>query len=434
MWMVALVAALVLGWTIYRDVQIEKIYPSDLRNRVVGARLQKDGKMPYFYKWKPADGLRYYDPTNFDTLKVSNITTTPYFNQLLYPIADMEQRTISRFWVYLQYIFLFIMVGMALRFADTFLRKMMVFSVAVSFLFTHAWMKVIETGQMYLFIPLFAFAFYFFLSKPKNTAAALTAGLFAVSLVLIRPNTVFMFLPILFLAGKYHLRYKLTFLIPVIMVLGYIIGSGQQRALWADYAEGLSEQLKLHQDLEPTGQYNGADPGFLSWEGWNRNEIAAAQANTTYFNYSENGNFFVLVERIFGKKLSPVFLNVASLLLIGIIAGLFYFYNRKSGFELYNIALLGFSLYMVSDLFSPFYRHQYNTVQWLFPLLLAAAGYIKRYQWIYGALAAGIILNIINTPYIKMEHTIGEYVILAAFLSLAFVYNPNGKLKERLNV
>lgn len=421
-----------LCWSVYRDIQIEKLYPSDLRNRIVGARLQKDGKMPYFYKWKPADGLRYYDPMNFDTMKVSKTTTTPYFNQLLYPVADMEQRTISRFWVYLQYIFLFVMVGMALRFADTFPRKMLVFSVAVSFLFTQAWIKVIETGQMYLFVPVFAFACCFFLSKPKSTSAAFVSGLFAVSLVLIRPNTVFMFLPFLFLAGKYNLRYKVAFFVPVILVMGYIVSSGQQRALWENYTEGMSEQLKIHQGFGATSQYNGKDPEFLSWEGWNRDEIAAAQAKTTYFNYSENGNFFVLVEHIFGKKLSPAFLNIASLLLIGIITGLFYVFNKKTGFSLYNIALLGYSLYMISDLFSPFYRHQYNTVQWFFPLLLAAAGYIKRYQWIYAALAAGIILNIINSPYIKMEHTIGEYIILAALLSLAFVYNGNGRLKEQV--
>lgn len=420
-WSLLLVAVISLCWSLYRDVQLEKLFPSDLRNRIVGARLQKDGKLPYFYKWKPADGVRYYDPTNFDTLRVSKTTTTPYFNQLLYPIADMEQRTISRLWVYLQYVFLFIMAGMALGFATTSLQKMVVFSVAISFLFTQAWIKVIETGQMYLFVPLFALACCFFLRK-QNNMAVFAAGLFAVSLVLIRPNTVVMFLPFVFLAGRYSLRYTLTFFIPVVLLLGYIVSNSQQRALWTEYAEGLSEQLKVHQDLGATRQDNGADPEFLSWEGWNRAEIEAEQAKSNYINYSENGNVFVLVENIFGIKLSPTFLNIASLLFICMITGLFYFFSKKSGFHLYNIALLGYSLYMISDFFSPIYRHQYNTVQWFFPLLLAAAGYVKGYKWIYVALVAGIILNIINSPYIKMEHTIGEYIILGALLLLAFVY------------
>ena len=56
-----IVLAVLLTHSIYRDIQLEKQYPSDLRNRVVGARLQKDGKDPYFYKWKKEDGFRYID-------------------------------------------------------------------------------------------------------------------------------------------------------------------------------------------------------------------------------------------------------------------------------------------------------------------------------------------------------------------------------------
>ena len=98
-------------WCIYRDIQIEKEYTGDLRNRIVGARLQKDGHPPYFYKWKNTENLRYYDPQNFDALKVSNITATPFFHQLLYPLADLEQRTISKIWLSVEYLMLFIMTA-----------------------------------------------------------------------------------------------------------------------------------------------------------------------------------------------------------------------------------------------------------------------------------------------------------------------------------
>src|ERR1044071_6281791 len=92
-----------IAYCVWRDIQLEKQYTGDLRNRVVGARLQKDGRLPYFYKWAPQDGLRYYDPQNFDTLKVSNITATPFLHQLLYPIADKPQRTISGVWLGVEY-------------------------------------------------------------------------------------------------------------------------------------------------------------------------------------------------------------------------------------------------------------------------------------------------------------------------------------------
>ncbi len=432
---ISLIGIVSICWSVYRDIQIEKLYPSDLRNRIVGARLQKDGKMPYFYKWKPADGLRYYNPQNFDTLKVSTSTASPYFHQLLYPVADMQQRTISRLWVFLQYVLLFIMTGMALTFTTSITQKIAVLAMPVSFLFTEAWINLIAPGQLYLFIPFLALACYFFLRRSANIAAALLAGFCAVSLVLIRPNTGLAFLPFIFIAGRYSLRYKIAFFVPVILLLGYIAGNEHQRALWAEYGESLSEQVKLHQDLGPATQQNEKDPKFASWEGWNTAEIEAETAKSSYVNYSENGNFFVLVRDLFGIHLSIAFLSVASFSLIFIMLLLFYFFCRKSGFHIYNLAILGFCLYMTSDLFSPVYRHQYYTVQWFFPLLLAASGYVKNknYKWIYVAIVAGIILNIINSPYIKMEHTIGEYIIFAALLLLAFVYNSRQQLNPHFH-
>lgn len=83
---------------------------------------------------------------------------------------------------------------------------------------------------------------------------------------------------------------------------------------------------------------------------------------------------------------------------------------------------------MINDLFSPIHRYQYYTVQWFCVLLLAAAGYQRQYQAIYVALATGLLLNIINTPYLKMEHTMGEYIWLLALLLLVFRYKDHVQL------
>ena len=94
--------AAVFSFCIWRDIQIEKQYTGDLRNRIVGARLQKDGKPPYFYKWRPQDGLRYYDPIKLDTTYANAITASPFFHHLLFPIADLQQREISQIWLAVQ--------------------------------------------------------------------------------------------------------------------------------------------------------------------------------------------------------------------------------------------------------------------------------------------------------------------------------------------
>jgi hypothetical protein len=215
--------------------------------------------------------------------------------------------------------------------------------------------------------------------------------------------------------------------------LAWIAGNIRQRALWIEYKQCLSEHIKYHQDTGPALQQNEKDPEFDSWEGWNRREIQEARAGIQDAFHSEHGNVSSVVRKGLGIKLSPAFLIMASLLLIFVFTLLFYFMHRRSGFHVYDLAILGFCLYMISDLFSPIVRLQYYTVQWIFPLLLAATGFEKKYKWIYVFLALGLILNILNIPSVIMERTLGEYTIFAALLFLAFVYNRPQQLKANFN-
>jgi hypothetical protein len=426
-------SALSLCWSIYRDIQIEKLYTIDLRNRVVGARLQKDGKLPYFYKWNPADGVRYYDPLN-NHIEVTSITASPFFHDLLYPIADAPQRSLSRFWLVLQYVFLATIVCVALSMARSFEQKTFIWAIATAFLLTAAWKAHIHSGQLYIFIPFLYAVFYLFLKKSKPAATALVAGLCAISLVLIRPNTIFLFLPFLFLANRFHWRYKILFFIPVVLLLAFSAGNRHQRNLWTQYGQGISKQIKWHQEGNTNLNQDKKEPAFIaSWEGWKMEDWDRAQVENQgealSFNFpDESANFFIL-GRIVGIKLSANSLLIISLSVISLLMYLFYFVHKKSGFYVYNIAIFGFCLYMVSDLFSPLFRHQYPAVQWLFPLLLAAVGFKKNYKMIYLFIIAGLILMILPN-FIPMQHSFGEYIIFASLLLLAFVYNNPLQLKS----
>jgi Na+-transporting methylmalonyl-CoA/oxaloacetate decarboxylase beta subunit len=87
---------------------------------------------------------------------------------------------------------------------------------------------------------------------------------------------------------------------------------------------------------------------------------------------------------------------------------------------------------MLSDLFSPLLRHQYNTLQWIFPLLLIAA-VLKPGKWpVIGLLLAGMLLNIVHIPHVKMQNTMGEYLILLVLLTLSLWPQRDPKAKEAL--
>src|SRR5579863_4030213 len=95
---VSIACLALLAFALYRDSLCPRGLSEDLRNRIVGARIIRDGQSPYFYKWRPADGIRYYDHQNFDSNKVSNITATPFFHQLITPMAEMPQWKIAWWW------------------------------------------------------------------------------------------------------------------------------------------------------------------------------------------------------------------------------------------------------------------------------------------------------------------------------------------------
>lgn len=414
-----------LCWSVYRDIQIEKQYPGDLRNRIVGARLQKDGHPPYFYKWKSSDGIRYYDPQNFDDRKVSNITATPFFHELLSPIADLSQRNISKIWLGIEYLLLLIMAAIGFLLAKNKNQKWAVVFISVLFLFTNAWTGNIAAGQMYLIIPFFMMLFYFFVSKRSNSFYAALAGICTAILILVRPNTMLFFLPFLFITHLYTAKYKLVFITPVLAILLLAFAGSKERIFWKEYRSALSEQLKAHQGLHPALQQNEANPQLKNWEGWDTNQIAKDASQFSYTYNRENGNVFIIINLSLNIK-TPVWLlmgmSIACMLFISLLS-----YKRSrtiAAFNLYSITILGFCLYMISDIFSPIHRFQYNASQWIFPLLLIASQFNSANKRIYAAIVLGLILNCVNIPFMPMEQTTGEYIIFLSTLVLLFTYKP----------
>lgn len=417
-WPLLALVLVALVQCIYRDIQFEKTYTSDLRNRIVGARLQKDGIAPYFYKWKPGDKLRYYDPANFDSLKVANITATPFFHTLLYPLVELPQRTISQVWLVIEYILLLSSIMLALSLTVNSLQKITILLTTLLLLFTAAWKGHILTGQLYICIPFFAMCFYYYMQQKNSNYAAFLAGSFAIVLLLIRPNTLVFFLPFLLLLKQYNKRFIFLFFLPVIAIIYWNVGNKKEWLFWNNYKEAMAEQIKVHQDLYPHIVHNAPDPKPGAWEGF------YIKYSKTVPSFSEKGNIFVLYQHIFHKKLSVSSLLLAASIIIALLLIVFLIAQKEAAnISLPNIAIFGFCLYMISDLFSPIWRHQYNTVQWLFPLLVAAACYKASNKWIYIMILAGLLLNIINTYLIKMEHTIGEFILLGGLLLLSITRN-----------
>lgn len=420
---VVLISLLLLTKNLIRDLQLQQQRVGDLRNRIIGARLQKDGLSPYFYKWKKGEGVHYYDPLNDDNRQVSSCTASPFFHTLLYPLTELKYPVVSKIWIYILYGLLILTAFLAASLCKSQLLPLVCF-VSVCFTFTETWLDTIVTKQSYLFIPSFAMLIYFFTKKgEKHKLLFIVVGIFSVALLLVKPNTILFFLPLIFITRKYKFSSRLYFSLPVLF--GFIFTlSSPQSGFWRDYFNASKEHVKIHQEVHTPIQIN--DRGnFSDIEGFN---VQGYQNNSTkwYHPYVEYGNFFVMIHLLSGYKIPPEKLFILCSIVILICTILFYsIQKRKNGdFSLQAIVIFGYCLYMISDIGTPVYRGHYNVIQWLFPLLLIPVSFQWRYSWIYSIILLALILNIHHKPFLPMQHVIAEYLWLGSFIIYACIYKP----------
>jgi Glycosyltransferase family 87 len=441
--------AVLLTHSIIRDVRYDNGYPGDLRNRVVGARLQKDGKLPYHFHWQETDGIRYYDPEEIlsapdnkiqnDSTKivyssaddVNKITASPFFHELLYPVCDLPQRVLSRLWLLGEYIILFCMTFMICGLTIDKGKKWLIVNTAILFTVTEAWKSCIAAGQLYLFEGFLICCILTLMIKNKKYGVIL-AGVLAAAFVLTRPIAMVLFIPFLPYYKKYKVFMGTAFAGLAIYAFFILIDPGET-ALYKDYWSAMKTQVKLHQrtnEISPPAHISEHFK-FSNIEGYDMAEVIKTNKKFPYDIYSENGNIFVVYYKIIHKKLDLKWLGAASVFTVLSLSFLFFLTKRKHDSTTSQLVLFGFSLYMIVELFSPVYRHQYNTVQW-FPLVLTSILLITEWRDILlKIMIIGLILNICNFTWLPMRHTIGEYAWLTGLLLAAFSSRNKQKITNR---
>jgi len=410
----------ILAHSVFRDIQLEKQYTGDLRNRIVGARLQKDGRLPYFYSWQEKDGMRYFDPINNNKSSetVSPITASPFFHQLLYPICDLDQRTLSKIWFVFQYILLAAMIWIACRMTNDGRTQWLMINTGILFTMTEAWKSIIVNGQIYLF---YAFLTLCVISGILSSKKGwkVVAGLILATWILNRPIGIIVIVPILLLYKQQRVFFFST--IAGLMLYGlFVLSSPFEKTLWSDYIEGIRMQVKLHQAADPKALLTPRIlPADRQLEGIDFNAVDKNMVEHPITVYSENGNFFVLYRVFAHKNISLAGLNILLLFITAVLVAFYYYRFARKKPEPLQMLIFAFTLYMIIEIFSPVYRHQYNAVQW-FPLVLVSL--LIPMTWrnpVFLILALGLLLNIFNFTWLPMRHTIGELAWLTALLYLS---------------
>jgi hypothetical protein len=259
--------------------------------------------------------------------------------------------------------------------------------------------------------------FFACIRRPVGFARGFTAGAIAASLVLIRINTLFFFLPFLFPARRYTRTWLVSFCLPPLLLACWILANPHERALWHDYGALLQEAVKVHQGEGATKIHNAPDPHFAVWEGVDMPAADSLSATSTKKLYVEPGNVFVLVRLVLHRHLpAAVWEPIATLVILALCIVFYLLHKPFETPSLSQLAIFGFCLYMISDLFSPIYRIQYYAVQWFFPLLLAAATWESKQRKALTLLAALLLLSAIHFPVPRLQNTLAEYLLMAILL------------------
>jgi hypothetical protein len=367
-----------LLYTVYRSWHFTKESGgTDLRCRVIGARLIPTDHSPYYYKWNPADGEYFLNPNDAPTRLVNGNVATPAMLYTIYPVSVPAYSVVRPLWTVLQYIACFALFFLLLYKQPRTHAIVSACIVIAGLVCTTTWQYGIERGQVYIFYALlFALMYRVYISRIqfREFLSGLIGGLF----IFFRP-----FAGIIAVGFLLHGKKKWLLGWITGIILGTCTFVLPNTSLWKDYFSAMKEYTNESRG-EQHVVLNAADPPKPDTiEGMNTlrsyRAFTAIEVSALY-GYFAGNDIWINTNQSF-------FMYGCIVLLLSI----FFLRSRKKIIEPQALFLFGFVLYMLAELFNIAPRASYNVIQWLFPLTIILL-YIRPFTPLFMALAAAFLL------------------------------------------
>ncbi len=338
----ALVASLVVDW-----VNTQQSGSIDLRNRVTGWRLLRDGIDPFHHKWSPDQPDTYLDLYNNPAVTVSKTTVTPAFLLLHAPVATMNYRHGQFAWLLVQWTCLIGTLLLWWRCLDTDHRgRIWLLLLTAAFTFTAGWRLHAERGQSYV-VMLAVMAVWITLSlRPaRGNWSPWLAGAAAGLLVALRPPLLAVVAPVL----VWRLRAQWAgFLIALLVCAGLPLL--WDASCWADYARGMAEWSRLYREnINPR-------PGPQSFPEFIEGIPVDAMGRFVTIPFADSSVFYLL------RKAGVTGVLSALPVLAGFLALAGAWFWRARGAALPVLLAGGAALAFAIDFFLPALRNNYNDI------------------------------------------------------------------------
>ncbi|HPR18482.1 MAG TPA: glycosyltransferase family 87 protein [Candidatus Cloacimonadota bacterium] len=326
----------------------------DLRNRIVGARLVANGYNPYFYKWNEGDSDFFLDPRDDPTLPMNRVTVPPTVLQINSLFSNLPYKFIRIFWTLIQWLLLLGTIYLFSRTAADQVQSKLIWIVCLFFVAdSYIFRLHIERGQIYI-LYVFLFALSYFIYSRKFRLNIIIGGLIAGYCASLRFPVLLLILPFIFAK-----RWKFV----MSQICGFILGILASslyagKMAWISYFKAMQYHGLTH--LEKIG---------LSTEEYPQINIEGIKDFSIFAELPISDSSLQGMMHSIGIQLSSGVLLTIFCVLLVIITIFFLKINKRyktTGF----LFLFGSAIIIISEVFLPAARYNYNDVIIMIPLSL----------------------------------------------------------------
>jgi hypothetical protein len=359
-WVLAIALLALAGWllVLYQSVQtVQHSGGSDLRSRMVGARLLPSSASPYHYKWHQADGTYLLDPNDHANRPVNGNVATPAALLLLQPLSWLPHEAARWVWAGMEWLCVLLLLAMGL--AGRSWPKKLAWSMVPLLLFfgTGYWQYHQDRGQLYIFYATLLGGGWYFL-QPKSYRP-IWAGLCLLLLVALRPLAVF--LP---LFTFFHLPpaiRRLWLYLSVLLGMAFVL---PLLTSWQQYLQAMAWYGQHYTGNLPPTPFTGPMYTFTG----------AAIEGSANLTHTTNWPLTCLQPLwYYAHKAGITIQQVHGYLLLGLATAVAagYLYRRAMGANRLSVVFLtGFVLMLVAELLSFLPRAPYNITWWVAGVML----------------------------------------------------------------
>ncbi len=322
---------------------------SDLRNRIVGARLMKYGINPYFYTWKEEEPETFIDPFHNPEILPNRVAVTP-LSLAFHNLLPNEYSSTVKVWYFLSWGAFITSAFILTHFQENSFNKFSQILIFLLFSVQTGWYIHLTLGQIYVwYVLLFSITVFIFQKGYKKLPMTILG-----ITILLRPFYVLFLIPIWFFRKNQLKNISVGIFTSIIFA---ILISGVMP--WKSYILSMLQ----HTNIDRMNYFNF---DFIKYYPTVIEDIHFFNNHRQIYPVDKQNLMYVLNSEYF--RLPQIFWREITILFLSVIV--YFNYKIKEAVISPTIILVGFIIVLGVELLTPIPRYDYYNIQLLIPLAI----------------------------------------------------------------